>query len=224
MLSAIRRALVSIAGAVAPLALAASATAAPTLAAAPPWFAGQVGGAQQVVAVLGDQTGHANVEVWGKYNEQWWSMTGPLPGHVGSAGITDHARDGYPATPTGVFTLPWAFGTDPAPQTALPYHHTGPNDWWVGDVKSPLYNSFSQCAPGSCPFSEKESEHLAIPQYALAVVMGVNPQRTPGAGGAFFLHVQDGGPTAGCVSIDKEALRNLITWLKPGAVIAIRRA
>ncbi|MGL6236873.1 MAG: L,D-transpeptidase family protein [Segniliparus sp.] len=228
------RAAVAVAAVLAPLPLvqlspAPSAPAAPALAATPPWFSGQVGGASQVVAVTGDQSGRANVEVWGKFPGadgagQWWSMTGPLSGFVGSAGIADQSKDGYPATPAGVFSLPWAFGTDPAPQTGLPFHHTGPNDWWVGDMKSPLYNSFSTCAPGSCPFNEKESERLAIPEYALAVVMGVNAERKPGAGGAFFLHVQGGGPTAGCVSMDKTALRNLITWLKPGAVIAVRRA
>ena len=36
--------------------------------------------------------------------------------------------------------------------------------------------------------------------------MGVNKERVPGNGGAFFLHTTDGGPTAGCVAIDDATL------------------
>ncbi|ADG96893.1 ErfK/YbiS/YcfS/YnhG family protein [Segniliparus rotundus DSM 44985] len=216
------RALLALAGTVAAVPLAAAADSAPSLAGSPPWFANQVGGAQQVVAVAGDQTGHANVEVWGKYNGQWWSMTGPLSGHIGSAGVADVASEDVPATPTGVFSLPWAFGTEPAPATALPYHRTGPNDWWVADVNSPLYNQFQTCAPGSCPFNESKSERLDVPAYALAVVIGVNPQHVPGAGSAYFLHLDGDGPTAGCVAISEADLRSLITWLRPGAVMAVQ--
>jgi L,D-peptidoglycan transpeptidase YkuD (ErfK/YbiS/YcfS/YnhG family) len=53
------------------------------------------------------------------------------------------------------------------------------------------------------------------------VVMGVNPNRQPGKGAAFFFHTTDGGPTEGCVAIDDAKLVQIIQWLRPGAVIAI---
>ena len=51
---------------------------------------------------------------------------------------------------------------------------------------------------------------------------GVNPQRVPGNGGAFFLHIGD-GPTAGCVAIDDGTLVKIMRWLQPGALIAVAK-
>jgi len=44
-----------------------------------------------------------------------------------------------------------------------------------------------------------------------------------GAGSAFFLHITNGAPTAGCVATDRAALQSLMRWLQPAAspVIAI---
>ena len=67
------------------------------------------------------------------------------------------------------------------------------------------------------------TENLDIPQYAHAVVMGVNKERIPGKGGAFFLHTTDGGPTAGCVAVDDAMMVKLIQWLRPGALIAVSK-
>ena len=53
--------------------------------------------------------------------------------------------------------------------------------------------------------------------------MGVNKERIPGKGGAFFLHTTDGGPTAGCVAIDDAMMVKLIQWLRPGALIAVSK-
>jgi len=43
---------------------------------------------------------------------------------------------------------------------------------------------------------------------------------------AIFLHVSNGGPTAGCVSVDSQLLDQILTWLDPSArpVIAIGTA
>ena len=51
--------------------------------------------------------------------------------------------------------------------------------------------------------------------------MGVNKERIPGHGGAFFVHTTNGGATAGCVGVDDATLVKIIRWLQPGAVIAI---
>ena len=93
-------------------------------------------------------------------------------------------------------------------------------------VKSPTYNTMQICQKSQCPFDTDPSsgtENLEIPQYRHAVVMGVNEQRVPGNGGAFFLHSTDGGPTAGCVSIDDQTLVGIIKWLRPGALIAVSK-
>ncbi|HYB80113.1 MAG TPA: hypothetical protein VED43_00390, partial [Mycobacterium sp.] len=68
-----------------------------------------------------------------------------------------------------------------------------------------------------------DSENLQIPQYKHAVVMGVNKNKVPGGGSAFFFHTTDNRPTEGCVAIDDPTLVSIIRWLQPGAVIAITK-
>lgn len=137
-------------------------------------------------------------------------------------------------TPMGIYTLDSAFGTQPNPGGGLQYVQVGPNHWWDGDVKSPTYNTMQVCEAASgasgatgervCPFSTSGgTENLDIPQYAHAVVMGVNRERVPGKGSAFFLHTTDGGPTAGCVAIDDATLVKIMQWLRPGALIAVAK-
>lgn len=122
----------------------------------------------------------------------------------------------------GVYSLDFAFGTQPSPGgglEVLPDHarllvvrrrphlqHDGPQEGGL---------------PVRCSSPASGTENLFIPAYAHALVMGVNKDRVPGHGGAFFVHTTNGGPTAGCVALDDATLVKLIQWLKPGAVIAI---
>ena len=121
----------------------------------------------------------------------------------------------------GVYSLPFAFGTAPNPGGGLKYVQVDSNHWWSGDDNSPTFNTMQVCQKAQCPFDTGASENLEIPQYKHAVVMGVNPDRQPGKGAAFFFHTTDGGPTEGCVAIDDATLVQIIQWLQPGAVIAI---
>jgi L,D-peptidoglycan transpeptidase YkuD (ErfK/YbiS/YcfS/YnhG family) len=80
------------------------------------------------------------------------------------------------------------------------------------------------CKQADCPFDTSPAsgtENLYIPAYAHAIAMGVNKERIPGDGGAFFVHTSNGGATAGCVALDDATLAKIIHWLQPGAVIAI---
>lgn len=186
-----------------------------------PWFGTAVGGATQVISVVGVGGSKAKMDVYQRGPTGWQAVAAGIPTFVGSAGMAPKAKSGYPATPMGVFTLPFAFGTAPNPGTALQYVQVGPDHWWSGDDSSPTFNTMQVCKKAQCPFDTAESENLQIPQYRHAVVMGVNPERTPGGGAAFFFHTTDGGPTAGCVAIDDAKLVQILQWLRPGAVIAI---
>ena len=153
----------------------------------------------------------------------WQPIKSGIPTHVGSAGMAPQAKSGYPATPMGVYSLDSAFGTAPSPGGGLPYTQVGPNHWWSGDDHSPTFNSMQVCQKAQCPFNTGDSENLQIPQYKHSVVMGVNKNKVPGGGAAFFFHTTDGGPTEGCVAIDDGTLVQIIRWLRPGAVIAIAK-
>jgi L,D-peptidoglycan transpeptidase YkuD (ErfK/YbiS/YcfS/YnhG family) len=187
-----------------------------------PWFANSVGSAAQVVAVNGAGGSTAKIDVFQRAGDQWTAVSTGIPAHVGSAGFAPQAKSEYPATPNGIYSLDYAFGTAPPPSTGLKYVQIGTNDWWDGDGKSPTFNTMQRCVKAACPFDTSAGENLNIPQYKHAIVMGVNKAKIPEGGSAFFVHSSDGGPTAGCVSLDDGTLVQLIGWLRPGAVIAIK--
>jgi L,D-peptidoglycan transpeptidase YkuD (ErfK/YbiS/YcfS/YnhG family) len=191
-----------------------------------PWFAQSVGNATQVISVVGVGKSTAKVDVYERTAAGWQPIGVGIPAHVGANGMLAQTHDGNMATPMGIFTLDFAFGTDPSPGGGLQYVQVGPDHWWDGDMKSPTYNTMQLCQKSQCPFDTNSSsgtENLQIPQYRHAVVMGVNKERVPGNGGAFFLHSTDGGATAGCVAIDDGTLVDVIKWLRPGALIAVSK-
>ena len=192
-------------------------------AAGAPWFANAVGNATQVVSVVSTGGSTAKMDIYQRTTAGWQPLRTGVPTHVGSAGLAPQAKSGVPATPMGVYTLDSAFGTAPNPGTALPYTQVGPNHWWSGDDHSPTFNSMQVCQKAQCPFDTAASENLQIPQYKHAVVMGVNKNKTPGGGSAFFFHTTDGQPTEGCVAVDDAQLVSIMKWLQPGAVIAITK-
>jgi L,D-peptidoglycan transpeptidase YkuD (ErfK/YbiS/YcfS/YnhG family) len=189
-----------------------------------PWFAQSVGSATQVISVVGVGGSNAKMDVYQRTASGWQAVAAGIPAFIGANGMTPQSHDGEKKTPMGIFTLDFAFGTAPNPGGGLQYVQVGPDHWWDGDMKSPTYNTMQVCKEDQCPFDTDPAsgtENLEIPQYVHAVVMGVNKQRVPGNGGAFFLHATDGGPTAGCVAIDDAKLVEIMRWLKPGALIAI---
>ena len=187
-----------------------------------PWFAQRVGAATQVLSVIGTGGSKAKMDVWQRDATGWQAIGTGIDTFIGSAGMAQEAREGARATPMGVFSLDFAFGTQPSPGGGLKYYQTTPDYWWSADPAN--YNTMQVCKKQECPFDTSPaigSENLYIPEYAHAIVMGVNPERIPGRGSAFFVHTSTGAPTAGCVALDDTTLVKIIQWLQPGALIAI---
>jgi L,D-peptidoglycan transpeptidase YkuD (ErfK/YbiS/YcfS/YnhG family) len=182
-------------------------------------------GTQLVTVVATSRTAStARLTAWELGADGWTAVLGPVTARIGSAGVGVASEDST-RTPAGTFGLTEAFGRAADPGTALPYRVVDGDDWWVSDVGSPRYNTYAECAPGTCDFDESAGEDLAAAGavYDHAVVIDYNRGGTPGAGSAFFLHVTNGAPTAGCVAIDRGDLTALLRWLDPAAspVIAI---
>ncbi len=192
-----------------------------------PWFGNSVGTATQVISVVGVGGSKAMMDVYQRDATGWQAVAAGIPASIGANGMAAETHDGNMATPMGVFSLDFAFGTAPNPGGGLQYVQiTDNNHWWDGDVKSPTYNTMQVCQKAQCPFNTDPAsgtENLNISAYKHAVVMGVNKARIPGNGGAFFVHTTDGGPTAGCVAIDDAKLVQIMQWLRPGAVIAVAK-
>lgn len=190
---------------------------------AAPWFASRVGGATQVISVVGEGGSDAVLSTWQKSGQDWTAVINGVATKVGAPGISTSYSESSSATPAGVFSITSAFGRRPDPGTGVSYLQVDTSDWWVSDVNSPDYNTHQRCAPGTCPFNEQASENLwnAGAVYDYALVMGVNSTRVPGAGSAFFLHVTNGAPTVGCVAIPVATLLSILRWVRPGTVIAL---
>ena len=190
-----------------------TAFAAPTVAAAPPAHPDQV----ITVSVPSATATTGVLEAWERRGAEFTRVRGPVPVYVGEEGV-GLASERRSRTPRGVFALTEAFGLARDPGTALPYTRVGLSHWWVSDVRSPHYNRMRMCTPGaSCGFRQSRSEQLgAIGAYRYAIVIDYNREPVvPGRGSAFFLHVTEGRPTQGCISMSTTDLKWLLRWLAP---------
>jgi L,D-peptidoglycan transpeptidase YkuD (ErfK/YbiS/YcfS/YnhG family) len=159
----------------------------------------------------------AMIEAWQRTENGWKPVVGPVLAHIGADGM-GHASESTSRTPAGLFSLTQTFGRAVNPGTRQPWFHVTSNDWWVSDVHSPAYNTHQTCAVGSCLFNEAAGENLAQAGavYDYAAVIDYNRWAArPGAGSAFFLHVTDGRPTAGCVATDRPTMIAILRWLDP---------
>jgi L,D-peptidoglycan transpeptidase YkuD (ErfK/YbiS/YcfS/YnhG family) len=141
-------------------------------------------------------------------------VAGPISAFVGELGV-GKTHDNVARTPAGVFSLTQSFGNQPAyTGTKMPYFQAGSADWWDGEAGTPAYNTHVH--QSASPGSESENLYYAGFVYSHAVVIDYN--RFPavaGAGAAFFLHVTNNEPTAGCVAVSAFAMKVIQLWLNP---------
>lgn len=188
-------------------------SAAPAVSAAPPQHPDQV----ITVSVASSSSTTGVLEAWERQGERFTRVRGPIRVYVGEDGV-GLASERRSRTPRGVFGLTDAFGRARDPGTELPYTRVGLSHWWVSDVRSPHYNQMRVCSPGaSCGFRQSRSEQLGtIDAYRYAIVIDYNREPVvPGRGSAFFLHVSEGKPTQGCISMSTSDLKWLLHWLTP---------
>jgi L,D-peptidoglycan transpeptidase YkuD (ErfK/YbiS/YcfS/YnhG family) len=173
-----------------------------------------VGRAAQVVLV--DSSGSAAVvRACQRTGASFRSVLGVMYGHVGINGVAPPGakREGDLRTPGGVFTLGQGFGVQPDPGVVFGWRRTDSADVWVDDPGSALYNTW-QRNPADGRWQHAESLYQPVP-YGYAQIVDYNTARVPGLGSAIFLHVDIGGPTAGCVSLPQRRLLAVLRWLRP---------
>jgi L,D-peptidoglycan transpeptidase YkuD (ErfK/YbiS/YcfS/YnhG family) len=166
--------------------------------------------------------GSAVVKACERQGSRWVSVLGTMYGHVGYAGVAPPGakREGDGRTPSGVYPLGFGFGVDPNPGLARTWRRVGPEDVWVDDPGSQLYNTWQEL-PANGRWDSAESLYTRR-SYALAQVVEYNTARVPGRGSGIFLHVDHASPTTGCVSVPRSQLVRVFRWERAGVVIAIR--
>lgn len=176
---------------------------------------------RQVVVVDAYGSG-ATIRACERSGSRYTLVLGPYDGHVGRGGVRWDKREGDLSTPAGVFALRNGFGVYRNPGLGVgSWLRVDERDVWVDDPGSALYNTRQRTpADGRWDSAEKLAQS---PAYNYAQVIGYNEARTPGAGSAIFLHVDQGRGTAGCVSLPTWALLAVIRWERSGVVMAITR-
>jgi L,D-peptidoglycan transpeptidase YkuD (ErfK/YbiS/YcfS/YnhG family) len=174
---------------------------------------------RQVVLVDAHGAG-ATIRACERSGSRYRQVLGPYAGHVGRGGVSPAKREGDLRTPAGVFPLRNGFGVNGNPGLgAGSWLRVDARDVWVDDPRSALYNTHQRLPAGG---RWNSAERLQLPPaYNFAQVIGYNEARTPGAGSAIFMHVDQGRGTAGCVSLPTSALLSVMRWERPGVVIAI---
>jgi len=180
-----------------------------------------VGAATQVVLVVASGS-LATVRACRRQGGRWLSVLGTMHGHVGRNGVASAGakREGDGRTPSGVYSLGRGFGVRSGPGVVFGWRRVGPNDVWVDDPSSALYNTWQQ-EPANGRW--RSAEPLDVPgPYDYVQVIDYNTSRVPGAGSAIFLHVDHQSATTGCVSVPRAQLLALFRWERPGSVMVIR--
>jgi L,D-peptidoglycan transpeptidase YkuD (ErfK/YbiS/YcfS/YnhG family) len=134
---------------------------------------------------------------------------------IGRSGVRADKREGDDATPIGRFPIRrvlYRADRGARPATALPVAAIAADDGWCDAPTDPAYNR-----PVKLPYpASAETMTRADRLYDVVVVLGHNDDPVvPGAGSAIFLHVapEDGGPTAGCIALAPDDLREVLAQI-----------
>ena len=178
----------------------------------------RVGAAGQAVVVTADRYGttSATLTAYQREGEGWRRAFGPWTARLGTRGLAPpgEKREGDGRTPSGVYGFDFFFGVSPDPGVKFPYRRVTNRIVWDDDPASALYNTWVDLDRQQ---AGAEPEPMFVsPAYDHGAVIAYNTDRTPGLGSAIFLHVSNGGPTAGCVSLPSGQLVEVLRWLDPG--------
>jgi len=151
---------------------------------------------------------------------------GPLawPVALGRGGILANKREGDGGTPRGTFRpvrLWWRADRHPPPVTMLPIRRITPFDAWCEDPADRRYNQPIRVSADQSGDRLRRQDHL----YDVIIEIDHNTRpRIAGRGSAVFLHLARPGlaPTAGCVAMPRDRLRQLLKNLGRQTAINIR--
>ena len=183
-------------------------------------FGGIPGESTQLLLAVGKNRAATSVVLYVlEKNRNGWTSPFPSPIKVviGRNGFADPGtkREGDGKTPSGVYTLEFAFGDVAVVNTRMPYRKATEADVWVDDVDSPDYNRWISGKTDTSSFEQmRRNDGL----YKYGIVIGYNTRPVVrGLGSAIFLHLWKGTgiPTSGCVAMAEKDLVRILAWLDP---------
>lgn len=140
--------------------------------------------------------------------------------YIGRDGFTNDKKEGDYKTPVGEFELGIAFGKYDSIDTKLPYLKIEDDMYWVDDIDSDDYNELIKTSIKPM-FSAEHLMDYVNDAYEYAIEIKTNPDNIKGKGSAIFLHCKRKEYTAGCIAIDSEDMKKLISMIDSNTKIKI---
>ncbi len=132
--------------------------------------------------------------------------------YIGKNGLTNKKEEGDQKTPVGEFELGIILNTHKNGKNKNNIQYTRITDsmYWVDDANSIYYNQLVNIEEVEKDW--KTAEHLIEykTQYEYLIEIKTNPNNIPNKGSAIFLHCTNNTPTAGCISINSKAMKEII--------------
>lgn len=157
-------------------------------------------------------------------HDEWITVKNIKPIYIGKEGITDNKQEGDMKTPLGLFKLGPAFGFKKI-NTNYPFIKITENSYFVDDPKSKFYNKWVEVNGNissdhpyilnskeiSWDSAEKLNNYPGPYEYGL--IIEYNIPAIPNKGSAVFLHIKGKDYTAGCVSVNREDMLEILKWI-----------
>jgi len=150
-------------------------------------------------------------------DENWKLTFDSIPCTFGRNGFAepDQKIEGDGKTPSGTFQIGSAFGYKNDLDANMNFIELSDTHYWISDTTSAIYNTLVDYYPeGLYVEKMKRNDHL----YKHGIIIEYNTRNTiKGKGSAIFIHIErkKGYPTAGCIAVSDENIKNLIKWIKP---------
>lgn len=154
-----------------------------------------------------------------------WLIAGmlALPVALGRGGIKANKREGDGGTPRGSFRLRrlwWRADRHPRPTTSLPIQRITSADGWCEDPADRHYNQPIKIPASASADRLTRTDDLY--DFIIEIDHNTRP-RVARRGSAVFIHAARQGfaPTAGCVALELNTLRRILSRLGPRTRIVV---
>lgn len=158
--------------------------------------------------------------LFGKNGLAWGN--GALPVPHGQPGVPSK-REKDRRAPAGAFRIGKLYSYHPAPPpgVTLPYHQVTARDCWIDDVNHPAYNRHVMVDPNNPP-PWYEKQRMRLGDFAYEFLLEIRHNSDPpikGHGSAIFFHLRRGPnvPSAGCTTMARPQMLEMLRWLRPEA-------
>lgn len=145
---------------------------------------------------------------------------------IGKNGATADKIEGDKKTPLGMFDLGICFGTHDKEElkinNELEYLKINQNQYWVDDSNSKYYNQLVDITKIEKDWNSAEHLIKYEKQYEYAIEIKSNPNNIPNKGSAVFIHCSVNKPTAGCVAIERNKMKELLSLINNNTKILIK--